>query len=134
MTRFVTQTTFHSPDREGGGNCAEAACASIFGLPLSSVPRFYDPEGKPTTSYRYWRNFENFCGSQGYYVIRRDAELHIEAIHLASGPSERGCSHMVVMQNGKLLHDPHPSGKGLVKVEQTWLLVPKDPLAFTRNA
>jgi hypothetical protein len=35
--------------------------------------------------------------------------------YLASGDSPR-TSHVVVYKNGKLLHDPHPSNAGLVKI------------------
>jgi len=37
-------------------------------------------------------------------------------IYTASGPSARGVSHIVVYQDGKMIHDPHPSNEGLVKV------------------
>lgn len=131
--RWITQTKFYDPADPNKGNCAEASCASLFGIPLEDVPTFYDPEGLPSPSYRYWRNFENFCMSRGYYVVRRDAEYIMEATYLASGPSARGCLHMVVMRNGELLHDPHPSRAGLLKVDQTWLLCPVDPFQFTRK-
>ena len=131
MDRFVDQTTFYEPGKIGGGNCAEAACATLFGIPLSDVPRFYN-EDDPEPSYRYWRNFENFCFSQGYWVVRRNAEVIMEATYLASGSSARGCKHMVVMRDGKLFHDPHPSRAGLEQVECTWLLVPLDPTNFKK--
>ena len=42
--------------------------------------------------------------------------------YLASGPSERNCKHIVIMYNGKLIHDPHPSRKGLLEIEAIWIL------------
>lgn len=132
-SRFVDQTIFYDPADPDKGNCGEASVATLFGLKLEDVPTFYDPEGDPSPSYRYWRNFENFCMSQGFWVIRREAEICIEATYLASGPSARGCAHMVVMRNGKLFHDPHPSRKGLIRVEHSWLLVPVDPMVYVQN-
>lgn len=48
-------------------------------------------------------------------------------MYLASGISPRGVHHMVVMKDGKLVHDPHPSKAGIGEVEHLWLIVPIDP-------
>lgn len=129
--RWVDQTIYYDPKDPDKGNCAEASCASLFNIPLEDVGVFYDPQGQPSPSYRYWRNFENFCWSRGFWVKRYDGDYQPEAIYLASGPSARGCQHMVVMQNGELLHDPHFSRAGLLKVEQVWILMPRDPAELT---
>jgi hypothetical protein len=38
---------------------------------------------------------------------------HPNEFYLASGTSPRGVSHVVIYQNGKMYHDPHPSQAGL---------------------
>lgn len=37
--------------------------------------------------------------------------------YLVSGKSSRGISHMCIYQNGKLIHDPHPTREGLLTLE-----------------
>lgn len=130
--RWQDQTTFYNPEDKGGGNCAEACLASLLNIPLASVQKFYD-KTDPDPVYRYWRNMENFCFSKGFWLIRKDCEYVFEGMYMVSGPSARGCKHMVVYQDGRLLHDPHPSRKGIDKVEQTWLLVPLDPADLKRE-
>ena len=38
-----------------------------------------------------------------------------ERPYIATGISPRNVSHVVIYQNGKMIHDPHPSDLGLVK-------------------
>jgi hypothetical protein len=130
--RWVDQTTFWDPEDDSKGNCTEACIASIFNIPLEEVRPFWDPE--MPDSYRFYRNMENFCMSRGYWLHRIDREFVMEGIYIASGPAARGCSHMVVMRDGELLHDPHPSRAGLLEIQHTWLLIPVDPAQFTRKA
>ena len=37
--------------------------------------------------------------------------------YTATGKSPRGVLHVVIYQDGKMIHDPHPSNDGLVEVE-----------------
>ena len=49
--------------------------------------------------------------------------------HLICGPSPRGggMSHATVGRNGEIVHDPHPDGTGVVKVECFGLFVALNP-------
>jgi hypothetical protein len=122
--RWINQTTFYDPERPKNGNCTEAAVASILGLPLEAVPLFRDAG---PTSHDFWCAFEDFFEGLGFGVVRLPGNHVPDVLYLASGPAERGCSHMVVMRDGKLIHDPHPSAAGLLSVEHVWLVVPHDP-------
>lgn len=122
--RVIDQTTFYTPETPRNGNCGEAAVASILGLTLEEVPRF-SREGPD--SFAYWESFEQFLNSLGWEVLLMSGNYQADCMYLASGPSLRGCSHMVVMRNGELWHDPHPSRQGIIRVEHVHLLVPKDP-------
>lgn len=43
------------------------------------------------------------------------AYLNISTYHVVVGPSPRGAyNHAVVGLNGKIVHDPHPDGGGLL--------------------
>jgi len=122
---MIDQTTFYDPEAEdpNKGNCTEAAVASILGLQLSEVPRFHQEGGDAVD---FWSAFEDFLTGRGLYVLREEGNFVPECMYLASGPSKRGCKHMVVMQDGKLVHDPHPSRAGLLSVDFIHLLIPKD--------
>ncbi len=73
--------------------------------------------------------FDSFIASQGYkikylyegekvlpeYDIKLWLKDNPDKFYLASGTSLRNVSHIVIYQNGKLYHDPHPSQTGLVE-------------------
>jgi hypothetical protein len=73
-------------------------------------------------SLNLWDNVRLFwLASIGYeedYISDIDQWLidNPDTPYLASGKSSRGVDHIVIYQNGKLLHDPHPSGEGLKEV------------------
>lgn len=52
---------------------------------------------------------------------------------LCAGVSERGTRHCVVWKDGKIVHDPHPKGKGLISREWLYLLVPLDPSEMSKK-
>lgn len=123
--RWITQTTFPDPANPGSGNCTEASVASILGLPLCDVPNF---RANGADSYNFWRCFRMFLSERGFYAMRRDEDFGPEGVlHLASGPSARGCPHMVVRMGPQIVHDPHPSRVGLLRVDHVWMLIPFDP-------
>ncbi|MGB3898184.1 MAG: hypothetical protein WA973_06485 [Mesorhizobium sp.] len=119
----MDQTVLYDP-AEGSekGNCTEASVASILGLRLEDVPDF---RAKGVESF--WDEFHEFFRSRGYEAVRFPAGRQFETMYLASGISPRGVHHMVVMKDGKLVHDPHPSKAGIGEVEHLWLIVPIDP-------
>lgn len=121
--RWKDQTSFYDPEDDSSGNCTQAAVASLLDLPLDSVPNFKEAD----TVLGFWDAFEDFLLEQGFWTLRKDSNYCPEGYYLAGGPAERGCDHMVVMHSGKLVHDPHFSRAGLLKVEHVWLLIPVDP-------
>lgn len=128
--RWVTQTTFYDPDSEGHGNCTEAAVASLLGIPLSDVPDFRENGAE---SWEFWDAFEAFFESRGFRITLNPSSAPCDGYYLASGPSARGCPHMVVMRDGELAHDPHPSRSGLISVSYIWVPRLLDP-SLARSA
>lgn len=120
MARWIDQTILHSEDTRG--NCMQAAVASILGLPLTDVPHF---AADPARTAHY--GFLKFLESHGFDVVRDDFHRSFDGYYLACGPTARGTHHMVVMRDGKLAHDPHPSRAGLHKIEFVYSLLPRDP-------
>ncbi len=98
----------------GSTNCMQCCVSYMMGLPLENVPDFATDGG--------WERFSDFAETQGYVAVMLPGNREYEADYLASGTTARGTSHMVVMNDGKLVHDPHPSNAGLVDVQYVWLL------------
>lgn len=123
--RWVTQTKFYDPNQPPDvctGNCTEAALASLFGLKLEDVPSM-----QGLVASEYWDALKAFVRSRGYVLNMQDPSHRPAGLYLADGPSDRGCGHFVVMRDGEMVHDPHPSRAGLRKVERVWSLMVLDP-------
>lgn len=124
-TRWVTQTLFYDPSQPPEvctGNCTEAALASLFGIRLEDVPSM-----QGLVASDYWDALEAFVLSRGYGLSMQPANHRPAGLYLADGPSARGCGHFVVMRDGKMVHDPHPSRAGLLEIERVWSLMVLDP-------
>lgn len=72
-----------------------------------------------------WNNArELWLLSRGYreeWIADKEKWLkeNSERCYIMEGISSRGVGHVVIGQNGKMIHDPHPSNEGLVK-EEYW--------------
>ena len=111
-----------------GGNCFRAAVASILELPLEDVPCFEDLMMERDD---WWVKFKKWLGDYGLYPVVRGGDLDgvvFPGYYLVAGTTNRGdFLHEVIYKNGELVHDPHPSGDGLLEVREIILLVPVDP-------
>ena len=130
--RWVDQTRMHDAEAGIAGNCAQAAVASLMGVKLEAVPDFTegqiaDTPDTPDTLARYWKRFESYFAEQGLVAVRLDGNYCFEGYHLASGPSPRGPSHMIVRKSGTVVHDPHPSRDGLLEVQHVYIVASADP-------
>lgn len=114
----VDQTAFYSEEEGTRGNCCQAAVASILNLPLSEVPNFID------AGAGFWTAFYAFFEGRGLRARNYGgmSKAPLNEYFLASGPAERGVHHMVVMYNGELAHDPHPSRAGLLSVDHIHII------------
>lgn len=118
MMKPVDQTKLHS--ESVNGNCFAAALASIFELPIDDVPDFVGD--------RWWFDFVNWLNSNGWDVIRWDNKIELLGIYLVAGKSPRGdFDHVVVFENGKMIHDPHPTKQGLGNIKFCMAFLPLDP-------
>ena len=107
------------------GDCFRACVASIFELPLESVPNFWEQtqEGK-----EFWELNDKWARENlGHVCIPfefndGDTELVKDILCIACAKSPRGkVDHAVVWKNG-LIHDPHPSRDGLAETPNTFTL------------
>lgn len=128
MTRILhTQTILHGTEPGKDGNCTQAVLATILGLPLEEVPDFNNIHRDKPHSGWYWNHLRTFCLSKGWHFQMLSGERTYPTLYLASGPSARGVEHFVVMKNGVLYHDPHPSRSGIEHVRNVYILLPVDP-------
>lgn len=118
----VYQTEF-SP-----GNCVQAATATMLGLDLHKVPNFIEYDNW----FPVWRNW---LAKQGYAVVGYKGHFHFEGYSFAIGTTYRkeDVLHMVILHNGELFHDPHPTLAGIVEIVETLILVPLDMPANLKN-
>lgn len=113
------QTKLHQPEKGIRGNCMMTTYACYFDCNVTEVPNIEDlfdccPEG-------FWyRTLEMWLSEYKYkkeVVHERDPfENGYQDYYFASGPSPRGVMHQVIYKEGKLFHDPHPSGDGILEV------------------
>lgn len=126
----VLQDKFYDdslPDDKQRGNCLSAAVASVLELELHEVPNFVeiDDDGG-----QHW--FEHVCQfvkSHGYDYIfwpvedERCPTPEPGEFYLMAGKSPRGnFYHIVVYRDGEMVHDPHPSGAGILTEEDQFLI------------
>lgn len=129
------QTTFGGPKAEPAerGNCWATCIACLLGIDVAEVPNFVA--------------FEDFFGEAQRWLARRGLALaqvrtdpaewspdYAHVVTIAGGPGPRGYDHCVLWQHGKLLHDPHPSGAGILRAETFEFLVVVDADAFASIA
>lgn len=123
------QTTFGGLDAvpEERGNCFSTCIACLLGIDTALVPNFCGLYGE-----REWMVQANrWLSEKGLLLVHFQGadplasipEYQEHATMIASGLSPRGHKHSVLWRNGKLLHDPHPSGAGLVEVPTEFELV-----------
>lgn len=102
----------HKVYQQRDDDCMRACVATLFHLRHDDVPDLCQPDWLGVL--RLWtRQF-------GYGVLSLElngAELP-PGLLIVAGPSQRldGFDHAVIYLDGKLWHDPHPSGVGLRKV------------------
>lgn len=124
----VHQTVFGSR-----GNCMSACLASLFEIPLEDVPNFYDAGPDDSDWYNALRDWLRGKG-WGFVSISFGEGLSVnrmEGWQMVWGKSPRGDHlHQTVWHRGKMVHDPHPDGTGLLTIEGADLLYPLDVAAF----
>lgn len=123
------------------GNCYAACIASIMELPITEVPNvetlyhidgslwieimlaFTNSKGYDLCSDNMLKRFHpnetggfDFSGTDENGKIPEYYEYK-DKYYLVSGLSPRGFSHTCIYQNGKLVHDPHPTKEGLITLE-----------------
>jgi len=106
----VRQTKFRNIEIRTYGNCLRAAVASLLDLSLEEVEPFEDHFDDHT-----WRqHFEYIWPASRGLVINSSGEPP-PGYSICFGDSPRSdTGHAVIVLDGRLAHDPHPDGTGVL--------------------
>lgn len=128
---YIDQRIFNDPLRGDGhnaeglsGDCLKTTVVNLTGRAYEDVPHFAQYLSWWDTMRRWARSFNNdfICLSPEdtqYFLCGTD-------LVVGSGPSPRGdfWHSALFTANLELVHDPHPSRKGLVSLEECFVLIP----------
>ncbi|OGP46220.1 MAG: hypothetical protein A3K30_03875 [Deltaproteobacteria bacterium RBG_13_51_10] len=114
------------------GNCFEACLASILEIKLERIPTIMKGNWLRTANVWLKENFN--LGLLGVFLpslsnppLPMDGALQslfdVGVFYIVTGKGPRGLDHACVADSGKIVHDPHPSGEGLKKEEESYFLV-----------
>ncbi|MGG2096157.1 hypothetical protein ABFY41_11040 [Acinetobacter haemolyticus] len=124
-----------------GGNCEGATLATLLRMNIEDIPSFW--EGIDITKppcdeggVIYQDNLNRFLAKHDYKSISlgwcepseesvkwvEEISKQIGVKHLVAGMSPRGYMHSVIFENGKLWHDPHPEGGGVIPCQIQFLI------------
>lgn len=119
---------------EENGDCLRAAVASLMKLPLGEVPHFCSRENEA----KGWVELmQEWFAARGYAVCELQYGDWVHSVlpgayYLLSGRSPRFPDeyHVVIAQEGQVVHDPHPDDSGVLEPtnDMPWLVMLFIPL------
>lgn len=98
------------------GNCWQTALASVLDVEPETVPHFVQWEVDGIV-HDYWIETWFWLINRGLVMNNYHRHPYTNEYYLVIGYTVRDTYHVCVYQNGKLAHDPHPSGVGLLTEE-----------------
>lgn len=99
------------------GNCMQAAIASLLDLPLDAVPHF--------AQFTWWPQAIEFWARGRQLTVKVvDIDSMPTRRCIVAGRSPRGIEHVVVVDGGEVVWDPHPSRDGLSSIAEAWFFEP----------
>lgn len=132
----VTQTKFYEPGVEASqqrGNCLTAVVASLLDLPIEDVPNFVQDDvdhGNDDPEWHWWTRMHQFVQSRGYAIFCLSAKPEDTTFPapepgefyavIGISPRDPNIHHIVIYQDGEMVHDPHPDRTGLTRVTDDW--------------
>lgn len=107
------------------GNCLPTAIACFMHLhpeEVFQVQEHYDEDN-------YQELLDDWIKEKGWKICYLEGHKFDNSFYLVSGLSPRNPNiwHICIYQNGKLWHDPHPDGTGIVTEEDFQELIKIDP-------
>lgn len=107
------------------GNCLAACLASIFECEIHEIPEFeemHESEWFECLVEWLWSK------GRGFKEVYLTGE-HPKGVYIGVGQSPRNPknTHAVVVQDGEIVHDPHPSRAGVTKMSSYWTFPKNSP-------
>ncbi len=128
---FLTQTRVHTgnlPHERGNSFPTAIACLMGWQDPeaVFQVQEAFDQD--QAEDLNNWA-FQLSRWLEGHNLLWRQYDKHLldDRPYMVVGISPRGLNHVCIYQNGKLLHDPHPEGGGLLTETHFETLEPAEP-------
>lgn len=115
------------------GSCYPTVIACLMDLELNEVPNFhifYFTDQERQNLFTYYKNWDDvnydeilwyrmliiFLASRGFMIKQLSRfELPKGVPYMVTGKSKRDVNHIVIYQDGKMIHDPHPSNDGVIE-------------------
>lgn len=118
--RPVTQTVDYP-----SGDCFRACLCSLLELPIEAIPNFQENEGEKFEEL--YRKFNDDSKYRMVSITCENPEITLKGcMVIAHGKSPgKDYNHSVIWQDGRIIHDPHESKKGIVKPELFTVLIKK---------
>lgn len=114
--------------KPGDGQCINACLATLTGVSLAEAPEVWKWEDADCNPRPYMRRIRRFLKRHGYTIMgfRARPKNFAGATYIAFGnsPREDESAHAVIMRGRKMIHDPHPSGDGILNHWFSWVIVP----------
>lgn len=136
----------HDPANGTFGDCHRTCIACLLDLEPEQVPHwgvhYHEPE-------KFNAMAQEFLKTQGLMFVTSafgncsvddllcsQGKINPGAYYLLTGKSARGCNHVVICLNDKIVHDPHPSDVGITgPTDEGWYWIDYlVPLRFTERA
>ena len=122
-------------DQETPDDCWTACLASLTGLPLEGFPNapdVKDPnyEEAALNEIVYTQEVKRHLTDHGWMWRPWSGVRSIPGGYaIATGPSPRrpGFDHCVVVKDGEIVHDPHPSRASIAKIIEYEIVIPLAP-------
>jgi len=131
---------------EEQGNCFQACVASILEIPLEEAFDcrpfdLTDAIGKPVDEAPDFVAFNEWLSRYGFQSIfvqafpmpRMTTLRGFHLLEVESTTLKKGESHIVVIRDGEVVHDPNPNAKEIGKVVGVYLIVPMDPAEYMKG-
>lgn len=118
----------HRPEDGEYGDCGRTVVACLLDMHPSEVPHFFEDDFKVDDPKKFTglRKMEAWLRDRGLCVIRYpfDGEVTLENLlcqfvepglfYILQGESKNGSDHVVICENGRIVHDPAQDNSGIV--------------------
>lgn len=108
------QKNEHNDENNIVGDCLRACICSILEISDEGIYNFVEDENYPEI-------LEKFLLERNIWLYSSKEKPKDIEYYMVWGVSPRGVQHSVIYSKGKLVHDPHPKGGGVIPDTYAWI-------------